>query len=98
MAHIEVGAGDVTSGYYSNYAEVTHSGWDFVLSFARIATKYPPEQIQAIQSSGKIVVDPLVQVTLPPKVAKGLIVALQKQCDSYEKMFGTIKLDEGDKK
>ncbi len=94
---VEVLPTDDTSNYYANYIEVAHSNFDFVLSFLRIPTKYSALQVERAQKTGTIGFEPFLQVTVPPKVAFGLIQALQKQCDLYEKRIGPINSAKGAK-
>lgn len=79
---------DATPTHYANYAEVGRNAYDIGLAFARLPVKLSRAKTAEVQQSGELVVEPFLQIMLPPAVAKGLINALRVQLDSYEQQFG----------
>ena len=72
-----------TSAYYANYVLVAHSQYDFSLSFARITPPLSDEQLELLKKGEPFPVDAMLQITIPPAVAEGLITALTAQRDAY---------------
>ena len=79
-----------TPNYYANYAEVSMGAQDLGIAFAQLPTKLSIAKSELAASSGTLLLDPVVQVTLPPPVAVALIKALETMKDQYEKAFGPI--------
>ena len=85
---------DDTPTYYVNYAEISHSQYEFALSVVRIPTKLDPERLAAAKKTGTLKLEPTLQVLLPPRLLPGLIAALQTQLKSYEDKFGKVTIQE----
>ncbi len=78
------------SSYYVNHAEVANTQHEFVILCGRLPAKLSPSQTQVAKEKGKILIDPLVQLTVPPTLIDGLITALKTQKERYEKRHGKI--------
>lgn len=77
-----------TPSYYANYMAVSHTPYDFTIGATRIAPGLlanlsPDERVQA-KKSGKVSLEPILQVIIPPEVAEGLITALTVQVKEFE--------------
>ena len=82
---------DETPVSYVNYAEVGHSQYEFTITVVRVPTKLSPEAMASAKKTGEVRLEPQLQLLLPPRVIPGLIDALKKQLDSYEKSFGPMR-------
>ena len=76
--------------YYVNYAEISHGPHDFGMAVARVATKLPVRVREEAVKTGRLVVEPVLQLTMPPTMIPGLISALQRQLEAYEKNFASV--------
>lgn len=76
--------------FYANFVEVGHSNYDFTLLTARMPGKLSKDQRAAVEKAGELEVPAELQIVIPPKVAVGLIKALQTQVDAFEKTHGPI--------
>lgn len=81
---------DDISSYYVNHAEVANTQHEFVILCGRLPAKLSPSQAQVAKEKGKIMIDPLLQLTVPPTLIDGLINALKTQKERYEKRHGKI--------
>ena len=77
-------APDKAAGVYSNLAVIAHSQTEFIVDFASVL---PGVQQANVQS----------RVIMTPENAKRLLFALQDNLAKYEKQFGTINLNNGQK-
>ncbi len=80
-----------TSSYYCNFAGVTHSRYDFVLTLARFPTTLKPEQQELVMKGKPLPVEAALQVIVSPQLVPGLIRALSEQMKNYEARFGRIE-------
>lgn len=80
-----------TSSYYCNWASVTHSPYDFILTLARIPTTLKAEQQELAIKRKPIPVEAALQVIFSPKLLPRLIDALSNQMEKYEEKFGKIQ-------
>jgi hypothetical protein len=87
---IEMVQPETASAYYSNYIEVTHSEYEFALSFAKLPTKLRPQQLLDVKAGQPLLIEPLLQVEVPTRLIKGLIRALTLQVEIYEKRYSAI--------
>lgn len=71
---------EVAQGEYANLAIITHSTSEFVLDFIRIVPGVPKAKVKS-------------RVILSPEHAKRLLLALNDNVTQYEKLHGTVKLD-----
>jgi len=78
--------------YYVNYMAVGQTIYDFSISVAKLPSLFTPEQLAEVQKGQPITVEPILQLVMPPRVAKGLIVALTDQVRKYESQFGEISI------
>lgn len=83
-----------TPVYYINYAELYSSQNEFGISVARVPTKPRPEDIEEAKKSGAIRVETMLQLVMPPTIIPGLINALKRQKESFERLYGEIKPQE----
>ncbi len=81
---------DSPSPYYSNFIEVTHSEYEFALSFAKLPSKLRPQQLLDIQGGEPLLLEPLLQIEIPTRLARGLVKALTIQIEAYEQRYGAI--------
>ncbi|MCW5800442.1 MAG: DUF3467 domain-containing protein [Nitrospira sp.] len=80
-----------TPAYYCNYMDVTHSSYEFVLSFAKVPAKLRLDQLSAAENKGTLQIEPLVQVEVPPRLLPGIIKALTIQKEKFETQLGQIE-------
>ena len=80
-----------TPSYYINYAAVTHSEYDFLVSVLRIPAQLTPEQTELARKGSAVPVEPILQLIIPPRLIDGLIKALSDQKESYEREHGPIR-------
>ena len=73
-----------SAGTYSNLAVIAHSQTEFIIDFASIL----PGMQQA---------NVLQRIIMTPENGKRLLFALQDNLAKYEKQFGTINLNNGQK-
>jgi len=73
---------DVASGQYINMAVVNHNDSEFVLDCIYVQPQAPKAKVHA-------------RLITSPRHAKRLLIALQKNINSYEKRYGLIDLDDG---
>lgn len=76
---------------YVNFAEVTHSAHEFMLSFGRVPTKPSNSQMLEAKRTKILPIVSDVQVLLPPTVIKALVSALETQIEKYEAGHGKIE-------
>lgn len=72
---------EIAEGTYSNLAIISHSSSEFVIDFVRIVPGTPKAKVKS-------------RVILTPEHAKRLLSALHDNIDKFEKMNGTIALNE----
>ena len=80
-----------TPSYYVNYAAVTHSEYDFVVTVLRIPAQLTPEQTELAKKGSAVPVEPILQLIVPPRLIDGLIGALNVQKEKYEREHGPIR-------
>lgn len=71
---------DVAQGTYANLAIITHSSSEFVLDFIRMLPGIPKAKVQS-------------RIILTPEHAKRLLLALNDNINQYEKLHGSIRID-----
>ena len=71
---------DIAQGIYSNLAVISHSSSEFVLDFIRVV---PGVQKAKVKS----------RIILTPDHAKRLMSALKDNIDKYEKLNGTVSIN-----
>ena len=81
---ISVEVSEGTPVYYANYLEIAHSSIEFALNVVRIPTKPTRSQMELVQSGEPLTVEPEMQILFSPKLAIGLVKALQLQITAYE--------------
>jgi len=85
-----------TPFYYVNFISVNHSPYDFSISAVKLPSKLTADQIALAKAGKPVLVEPILQLVVPPAVTKALIQALSEQCRKYEDRYGKISL--GDNK
>lgn len=80
-----------TPTYYINFASVAHTEFDFLLSVIRIAPQFTLDQIASAEAGKPIMIEPLLQLIIPPRLIEGLIAALTTQKEKYEQKCGQIR-------
>ncbi len=71
---------EVAEGVYSNLAIISHSSSEFVFDFIRIMPGTPKAKVKS-------------RIILTPEHAKRLLLALRDNIDKFEKMNGTISVN-----
>lgn len=71
---------EIAQGIYSNLAVISHSTSEFILDFIRIVPGVPKAKVKS-------------RIILTPDHAKRLMVALEDNVKNYERMNGTIRID-----
>lgn len=82
---------DATPFYYCNYASVSHTTYEFVLTFVKIPTPFTDIQQVGMQKDGRLALEASVQIAVSPKFLPELIVALNEVKRKYEERFGPIE-------
>ena len=72
-------------GVYANFANVTHSDYEFTITFARVDHEVEAEEIPGVV---------VARVNLSPRFAKELIEALQDNYAKWETREGIKNLPE----
>jgi len=80
-----------TPSYYINYAVVTHSEFDFLISVLRIPAQLTSEQTVLAKKGSAMPIEPILQLIVPPRLVDGLIKALNVQKEKYEREHGPIR-------
>ena len=80
-----------TPSYYVNFAAVSHSEYDFMVTLLRVPTQLTPEQTELAKKGSAVPVEPILQLIVPPRLVKGLITALSVQKENYEREYGPIR-------
>lgn len=71
---------EVAQGTYSNLAIISHSSSEFILDFVRIVPGVPKAKVKS-------------RVILTPEHAKRLLSALTDNIERFEKINGTIRIN-----
>ena len=85
-----------TDALYANHVEVAHNIHEFTLSFTRIPAKFPRDIVESGKAAGVIVLEPKIQIMLPPTLIKPLIKALETQRFRYEEDMDNAQEKEGE--
>lgn len=80
--NIEIGEKEA-EGMYSNLAIISHSPSEFVIDFTRILPGVPKAKVHS-------------RIIMTPSHAKMLLFAMKDNIEKYERMFGEIKIHQGD--
>lgn len=73
---------DIAQGIYANLAIITHSSSEFIVDFVRVMPGIPKAGVQS-------------RLILAPEHAKRLLRALEENIAKYERIFGPIRIGEG---
>src|SRR5690242_16196581 len=76
-----------TPFYYVNFLSINHSPYDITVGVAKMPAKISDEEKEKAKKQGALMIDPLLQLVMPPGVAKSLIAALEDQLKKYEEQF-----------
>jgi hypothetical protein len=79
-----------THFYYVNYMSVVHGPYDFTISAIRIPTSFTQEQTESVKKGQTVSIEPAVQLVIPPRVARGLVRALQDQIQKFDNLQKVI--------
>lgn len=71
---------EVAQGIYSNLAIISHSSSEFVFDFIRVVPGVKKAKVKS-------------RIILTPDHAKRLLEALKENIDKFEKMNGTVSID-----
>ena len=72
---------ETAQGIYSNLAIISHSSSEFVLDFIRVVPCVPKAKVKS-------------RIILTPDHAKRLMKALEENIDKFEKMNGTVSIND----
>ena len=72
---------EIAQGTYSNLAVISHSSSEFVLDFIRVVPGIPKAKVKS-------------RIILTPDHAKRLLAALEENIQKFEKMNGTVSINE----
>ena len=72
---------EIAQGTYSNLAIISHSSSEFVLDFIRVVPGMPKAKVKS-------------RIILTPDHAKRLLAALEENIQKFEKMNGTVSINE----
>ncbi len=70
------------SAYYSNFIEVSHTEYEFALSFAKLPPKLRPQQLLDVKAGEPLLLEPMLQIEVPTRLINGLIKALMIQVEN----------------
>lgn len=87
-ASIKLDISSDTPSYYVNYMAVGHTKHDFTISVARVPSFLTPDQEARVKKESIFSMEAALQLVVPPTLIKGLIEALTKQINKYEKETG----------
>ena len=76
---------DIMAGVYSNFANVSHSDYEFTITFARVDHEVEDEEIPGVVVSS---------INMSPRFARELIDALQDAWSKWETRQGIKNLPE----
>lgn len=71
---------EIAQGTYSNLAIISHSSSEFVLDFIRVVPGMPKAKVKS-------------RIILTPDHAKRLLAALEDNIEKFEKMNGTVSIN-----
>lgn len=71
---------EIAQGIYSNLAIISHSSSEFVLDFIRVVPGVPKAKVKS-------------RIILTPDHAKRLLSALEENIEKFEKMNGTVSIN-----
>lgn len=80
-----------TPTYYANHIEIAYNRHEIAVWVARLPTKASRDDMALAEEIGELVVEPEMQILLPPTLIDGLISALETTKENYEKVFGPIR-------
>ena len=78
---------EVMAGVYANFANVSHSDYEFTLTFARVQHEIDEPEIEGVI---------VTSVNMSPKLARELIDALEDAWSKYQTRQGIQNLPEVD--
>ena len=76
---------------YTNFALISHSPWDFTISFCEAPSITGLERLK--RSGGKVEIPNIVELIIGPSLMLQLIKALKDNYDKYMKQYGE-KIDD----
>jgi len=71
---------EVSEGAYANLAIITHSSSEFIVDFIRMVPGVPKAKVKS-------------RIILTPEHAKRLLLALNDNINQFEKLHGSIRID-----
>lgn len=84
--------------YYSNHLEISHNIHEFEMVFAKIPTKVSPDRQEIIKETGKIELEAMVRIIIPPTLMPDIIRVLTTQQEKYQLVYKELaKNDKGAK-
>jgi hypothetical protein len=84
-AHVQLDVKSDTPSYYVNYVAVSHTAYDLTLSVIKIPSPLSQELTEVTKSGKPMLLEPILQLILPPLLVDGLIKALVDQKEKHEK-------------
>ncbi len=72
---------------YANYVQVNHTPWDFTFHFGNF---FIPPDVPQEPAELELEVKSVARITVPIRLIKGIVSALQKNIKRYEESFGVL--------
>ena len=81
---------DEAPQFYTNHVEVSHNMHEFEMIFGRAPSRITPEEREAVRATGRINVEALVRIIIPPSLLQDFINVLGTQKDKYQENVGPL--------
>jgi hypothetical protein len=79
---------------YANFVNVSHTPWDYRLTFAQIRPPTSPEESQEALAEG-LRPETVAEVIIPANLMAGLMTALKQNFDTYVQNYGVPGMEPG---
>jgi hypothetical protein len=79
---------------YANFCAVSHTPFDFTLTFCEVQP-LSERDIQQAQQDQTVRAPVRVRMVVPPQVLPSLITALQEQLQSFTEAYATVPMPKG---
>ena len=73
--------------FYANFLQVNHTPWDFTFHFGNF---FLPPEVPEEPGVLELEVKAVARITIPPRLIKGIIKAIQVNIETYESSFGVL--------
>lgn len=72
---------------YANFLQVNHTPWDFTFHFG---TFFLPPEVPEEPGELELEVKAVARITVPTRLIKGIIKAIQTNIEKYESSYGVL--------